>query len=328
MEPPAYRTMGLAVPVTDALDARLWRDRYAYGLILGVGERSSKSAAVDRVLGCQGRAGKSKTAAGRAEAAAQSEAAAYADQLSNSVIRWQLKVALSELEIKLGIPFGVLIRKGTPVDSGLVRGVDYDQEVPRLPMTPQEQLNYFRIDLPPSVISVERVRAYWFDQLVWTITPGESSGPILRFEHPGTSSLHLMPTTGTSIWIGWPTGGPPLGAMSLLSGLGGNVPDVWSVDYTMGPRSKYGQIGEIEAAIAHWVYCKAGKILYSIAGMAASRGITSASLSIDGLSKSVSLANQGAIFKAVEDRLEEAEKSIDWKALRAYKRGLRVRGYG
>lgn len=315
--------------MTDLLDPKLWRERYAFGITLGAGDRPVETDSIAKILGCAPPRGTSKTLAGRELKAASSALQEAACGLSDTVIGWHLRAATSDLEIKLGIPLGLVVAKGTPVDAGLVRGQDYDVEVPRKEFTNSNARLYYRIDLPAGVVSVQRIRAYWFNQLVWSISAADGNLDLIQLEHPGTSSLHIMPTQSATLLVGFPEiGGFAYGSMQMICGYPSPLPAVWSVDYTIAPRARYGAVGEVEAALAHWVYCRAGVLLLSIGGRAASRGLTNASLSIDGLSKSVGLAGMGAINKALEDRLKEATEAIDWQQLRLYKRGLRVVPYG
>lgn len=325
-ETPAYRTLGLTVPIAEVLDPQRWRDRYAHGIVLGEGEPTEQQDSIDKILGCKGSRGKAKTLAGREAAAAQELIDAVAKTLPEDTIRWHIKVALSELETRLGIPMGIVVRKSTPVDTGLVQGVDYDQEIPRLPFTRFNQQRFFRIDLPAGVISVERVRAYWYGQRVLSISTADGNKDLIQFEHPGISSLHILPTNATTLLIstaGW-------GSWQMIYALEGDLPHVWGVDYTLGPKARYGTVGDIELVLAHWALCKASITLLSIGGMAASRGLSSSSLSFDGISKSVSLQASAmyGINSALENRFKEATEAIDWKALKTYKKGLRVVPYG
>lgn len=330
MTTPSHRTLGLSVPVTEVLDPKLWRERYAYGLVLGVGDPPQEVSSIERILRCSGNRG-ARTAGGAAAGEVQDAAAVLARELSDDVIRWHLRAALSELEVKLKIPFGTVIVKSTPVDTGLVRGVHYDREAPRIPFLGLDQRNYYRLDMPAGVISVERIRAFWFGQAVWSLSAADGNAELIRLEHPGTSSLHIMPTTAATLLVAMPTlASAAYGAMQMIGGFPSPLPDVWGIDYTLGPVTKTGEPGQIEAVLAHWCYCKAGIVLLSLAGQAQAKGISSASLSMDGISKSVALTNSVmyGINSAYEIRLKEAEEAIDWKALMMYKRGLRVRPYG
>jgi hypothetical protein len=326
---PAYNTLGLTVPVTDLLDPVLWRERYAFGITLGTGDRPVETDSVARLLGCSSSRGLPKTLTGKQAKEAEAALADGVTTMSDDVITWFLRAAVSELEMRLGLPLGLVVAKGTPIAPGLVRGTDYDVEVPLKPFLNTDQARFYRIDLPAGTIQIDRIRAFWFGQLVWSISAADGNRDLIVFEHPNTASLHLMPTQSATLLVAMPAlGSAAYGSLQLIMGYPSPLPGVWSVDYVMGPTNRYGGPGDIEAVLAHWVYARAGVLLLSIGGRAASRGLQSASLSIDGLSKSVGLAGAGAINKALEDRLQAVTDSIKWQDLKLYKAGLRVRPYG
>tara|TARA_R110000824_G_scaffold54028_2_gene149066 strand:- start:20052 stop:20954 length:903 start_codon:yes stop_codon:yes gene_type:complete len=271
-----------------------------------------------------------KTKAGIAASETQIAAATAIDSLSDDTIRWHLRAALSELEVRLGIPMGIEIIKSLPIDEGLVKGVDYDRAEPRRPFTRSDQRNWFQIPLAESVISIERVRAYWFGTLVWEISTAQENVELVTLEWKTAGSAHILPTALSNLLITSPIGGGDFGAFQLINGWASPLPDVWSVDYTRGPMTKTGEVGQVEAVLAHWCYCAAGILLLSQGGLAQSKGLTNASVSIDGLSRSVGL--QASAIYGINSSLEEAYKKsmerIDWKRLRIYKRGLRIRPYG
>jgi hypothetical protein len=322
-----YRTLGLTVPVTEALDPQLWRERYAHGLFLGSSPASAPSGSgslADRL--CAGQ-GTPKTGAIKALQDSQAALSAVVTEISDDVIRWFLRVALSELEVKLGIPMGIITVKSLPVDDGLVQGRDYDRAEPRRPFTRSDQGNWFRIDLPPNVISVERVRAYWFDSLVWEISPANNNEQLFKLEWPRIGSGHILPTVMANLFIQ----GTSYGALNLHNSFQTPLPDVWGVDYTCGPVDHYlGQPAQIEAVLAHWVYCAAGILLLAEGGLARSQGLTSASVSIDGLSRSIGLQASGVtgLYGALSDAYERTMERIDWKALKLYKAPPRLVPYG
>lgn len=320
-----HRVLGTAVPVATLLDPAVWRERYAFRILSSETEEEPEDE-ISRILGCSSKRGKAKTKGGRS--AAQSVVTQCAQSLKPSVIRWHLQVALSQLEILLGMPFGLVTVKGDPVDPGLTLGVDYDKREPRRPFYRSDQDNFYRFDLPAGTISIERVRAYFYDQLVWSISADDNNAGLLLFEHPGTASAHVLPTQSATLLLAWPgLASSAFGAFHLMYGMPSPLPGVWSIDYTMGTETKYGQVGLIEAALAHWVFCKAGVMLLSMEALAQTMGVQSASLSLDGLSKSVSLS-PGGIFSALEERLDAATKDLDVDKLRIYKRGLRIRSTG
>lgn len=323
-----YRTMGLTVPVTEALDPVLWRERYAHGLFLGQGPAAApdggSGSLADRLCATKG---SPKTGALRALEASQDALNRIVTEIPYETIRWHLRVAMSELETKLGIPMGIVTVKSLPVDPGVTRGRDYDRAEPRRPFTRSDQANWFRIDLPPNVISVERVRAFWFDSVVWEISAAQNNTQLFKLEWPRIGSGHILPTTTANLFIS----GTAYGALSLHNTFHSPLPDVWGVDYTIGPMDHYlGQPGQIEAVLAHWVYCAAGIMLLSSGGLAKSQGLTNASVSIDGLSRSIGMqaSGIGGIYSALTAAYDAAMTRIDWKAIKLYKTGLRIRPFG
>ena len=302
------RILGLSVPVTELLDPVLWKNRYAYGVLLG---------AVQREWQTVNHGGDIKR-----------ELVKKVDEIPPETIRWHLRAALSELEVKLGVPMGVVICKSKPVDDGLVVGRDYDREVPRLPYTLGETEAWWRIDAPSGCISIERVRAYYFGTKIWEFSTANGNQEHIRLVHPALGTVHLLPTNLASIIV------TPEGRTGVFHTVYANrvgVPDFWAVDYTLGPVTKVtGQAGHVEAVLADWVYCAAGIKLLNLASMAVSKGITSSSVSMDGVSRSVSLQASAmyGMNSALEKVYSDAMQRIDWKALKTYKRGLRLKMYG
>lgn len=323
----SYRTLGLTVPISEVLDPKKWRERYAYNLLTGSGgSGSSRSGAVASVM-CPGATGKKA-----AIKTAQDEFNNLIGDIPDETIKWHLRVALSELETKLGIPMGIVRVKSKPLDAGLTQGQDYERLEPRRPYTHSQHDNWLRVDLPPSVISIERVRLYWFGTNVWEISPEQGNTSLVHLEWPDVGSAHILPNQMTNLLI--TSSGlaqSNYGAFQLLMGAHSHVPDVWAIDYTLGPLDKQTRTPmQIEAVLAHWVYCVATILLLSMSGLARSQGLSSSSLSLDGLSKSISLQASAiyGINSALENALENATKRIDWKALKLYKRGLKFHPFG
>ncbi len=301
------RILGLSVPVTEVLDPKLWKERYAYGVLLGAVQ--SEWQKVNR------------------GGDVRRELVKRIDEVPLEVIRWHLRAALSELEMKLGLPMGVVICKSKPVDDGLVVGRDYDKEVPRLPYTLSDNENWWRIDVPAGCISIERVRAYYFGTRIWEFSEAQGNLDLVRLVWPRHGVAHVLPTNLASIIVS-PEGRG--GIFNTVYANRTNVPDFWAVDYTLGPVSKQtGEVGHIEAVLANWVYCAAGILIHNLASMAVSKGITSSSVSMDGVSRSINLQASAmyGMSSALEHVFDEAMKRIDWKALRTHKRGIRVKSY-
>lgn len=340
---PRYRTLGLTVPVADVLDARLWRLRYAVGTNAGVTPQVAADPSTSEgqacIFGGEVRA--------ILEGAIDQEQAALAGELlaglPDSTIRWHLRAALSEAEVKLGVPMGVEIVKSNPIDVGLVQGVHYDRVRRRLPFYRSDMSEWWVLRIPePSVISVERVRAFYFGTQVWHFDGGRAPGEtvevtqgddVIRLVWGKQGIAHLLPVQLSAfIAVGGSDGmaSAEYGLWNTITQHQTAVPDFWAIDYTVGPVTRSGEVGRIEAVIADWVSAVAAMKLLSIAGLQQSRGLTSASVSMDGVSQSVGL-QASAIYglnSALENVYKEAEKRIDWRRLRAYKQGIRVVPYG
>lgn len=300
----------LSVPVAEVLDPALWRERYAYGLVLG--EAATRGSTLrERVL-----------AAKRGAAGPNGDAAAI-EGLPDSVIRWHLRVALSEVGTKLGIPLSTEVIKADPVDEGLVRGIDYDRVVPRLPYRRAETDQWFMLPLENNVVSVERIRAYWYDDLIMEVSPARGNADLIAIQHPRQGIVHVVPANLQSLTMD--TAGN-YGAWFTIVGALAHAPYFWAVDYTRGPIARDGSPQRIEAVLAHYVYCTAGLTLLALDSVARIKGITSSSLSLDGVSRSISVSPH--LHQVLADTWEAALKRIDWPSLRTSHRGLRLRMYG
>lgn len=336
---PRYRTLGLTVPVTDVLDPDLWRLRYAVGT--NAGTRPSR-VVTSTNTSCVFGGTLLEAISGEGD---QDQAALLGQLVSglpDSTVRWHLRAALSELEMRLGMSMGIQIVKANPVDAGLVQGVHYDRIRQRLPFYKSELQSWWRVDLPDAgVISIERVRAWYFGTNVWTFDPGTAPGTLVEAEDDrnvirlewGTQGVaHLLPVQLSAFLAttGGGEGAARYGLWHTITQHRSAVPDFWGIDYTVGPVSKSGEIGQIESVLADWAYARAGIKLLSMAGLAQSRGLTSASVSMDGVSESVGL-QASAIYglnSALEEVFKRQHESIDWKKLRAYKRGIITLGLG
>lgn len=315
MARPDYRTLGLTVPVTDAIDPKLWRELYAFGITLGPGSRT-------RTLSERMSAAKCRVKTKQCGDSDQDTLDDLVTELPDAVIRWHLRAALSELELKLGVNMGIQVVRSKPLDENSGQA---DKVIGRLPYTHGEAQAWYRIDLPHNnIISVERVRGFYYSQKVWEISGDHMNEDLIRLEWSRPGTIHILPTNLQSIAV---TQGGNYGVWETIHLHRSPIPDFWAIDYTTGPIARTGEVGKIEAALANWVYCAAGIMLMSIGGMGASKGITSTSTGIDGLSRSVSLQASAmyGINSALETRMKEANERINWKQLRVAKRGIRVK---
>lgn len=305
--------MGLSAPVSVALDPAVWRANYVHGIPLGPDSSQGLLATCSAAVG----------------ATATEAIAAALDELSDDTIRWQLKVALSELSVKLGIPLGVAVVKSPPIDAGLVQGVHYDLVLPRQPYTHGEGESWYRLDMHGPVISIERVRAYYYGQLIWEFSNARNNIDLVRTAWATQGTAHILPINFQSVIVTQSALGGPgnYGVWHTLGAHRSPVPDFWGIDYTKGPVDKEtGTPGELELVLINWVMAVASQPLLAIAGMGRTQGITNQSVSFDGLSRSVGLSAsaQAGLYGALEAMYQRIEARIDWKQLRAYKRGPRV----
>jgi hypothetical protein len=292
-------SLGLSVPISEVLDPDLWLQRYAWPII-----DSMKALWI---------ASQAKTAF---------------EAIPKDVIRWHLRSALSELELQIGVPMGIRVVKGEPVDSGLVQGRDYDQVRPRLPfMTSEARRSWNKVDLPAGVISVQRVRAFFFNSLIWSISAADDNEEFIHLQWPEQGTLRLTPTNSVGLVL---NADALLSLYQTLAGYGRVVPNVWSVDYTMGPTDQLGQPGMIETVLADWVGAKAGILLLNQAGVAQTKGLSSTSIGFDGFSRSVSLQASAmyGINSCLEKVYQDKLNGLDIKRIRLLKRGIQVRAYG
>lgn len=314
----AYRTLGLTCPVAEILDPDLWRRRYAFGLPLqldGAVLANSGGACAD-------------ACARVAEAGRDPNLQAAVTELDPSVIRYHLRAALSDLELRLGVPLGIVSYRSEPLDERDELGRTFDQLLPRRPYVRDEAADFYRLRLPPGCLSIERIRGVLFGTVVLEVSRAAGNGEILRLEWPKVGEVHMIPVNLQAVLLAQGSG-YALSFYELMQRTGGSPPDFWAIDCTCGPTGQYdGTPGQIELVLAHWVGLRAARAILPLLGDATSRGVTSTSTSFDGYSTSVSLASgQGGLYSATLAAFKALEEEIDWKRLRTYKRGLRVIGF-
>lgn len=298
-----------SVRVTELMSPRHWRDRYAYGLLLGE---------VTRIASMVGQAG-DRTQAMKKKI----------QELPDDVIRWHLRAAASELEMKLGLKFNMQIVKSLPIDEGLKIGQDYDLSVPRQAFSRAMQESWCRIDLPETpVLSVERVRAWYGDQLLWELSAEHGLEEVLTIAHPKQGTIHLMPFWSISA-AAFPSLSMNSGVLTYMRRMWGMmdpIPGYWGVDFTTGP-STGGMPNEIPAVLADWCYSVASLKLLQIGALGITKGVSGGSTSIDGISRSVNF-NPSGLYANLERALQTTIDRIDWKQIRLSMRGILVRPYG
>lgn len=301
------RSLGLSVPVAEVLSAPKWRTRYAHGVLLGAIRREWRTV---------NRGGDPVR-----------ELTRVVDALPDDTIRHHLAVALSEVEVKLGIPMGVTICKSPPLDDGVIQGVHFDRLLERRPMTERRDIG-FRIPAPPGLVSIERIRAYFYGNKLWEVSESAGNFADLQISWANQGTVTISPTALTTIVVS----GDALHTTLLHRVYSMQVafPDFWAIDCTLAPSDRQsGIVGHIPLVLAHYIACAASIPLLSLASMAVSQGVTSSSVSLDGVSRSISLQASAmyGMNSALENVYKEALQRINWKELSLALRGIRVRGY-
>jgi len=304
-DPPSYRCLGTTCSVAEAIDPALWRKRYAWGVNLG-GSVDVKAA----IRRCGGTARDIEDLKEKVEG------------IPLDTIAYHLRSSLSDAEIKLGISMAIRRYRAMPAEDGLVLQRDYDLRSEPIAFNPATSRGTVRLDLPPSLLSVERIRGVAWGNVVIDWSP-ETAGVQIGITDGQRGEVHVTPMQLSNQTIPLGTLGPRTINQNAV------IPGFWRVDFTCGPWAKYDgkdMPGRIELAIADWIGLKAAVRLLSLAGTAAGGGIASGSLSVDGLSKSLSTTASAmyGLNSALEQVYKEAAESIDWKALRAYKNPMRV----
>lgn len=313
-------SLGLTIPVPEVIDPALWRERYVFGHQLGL---------------------ELKFAAGIHADAIEAAMIDLAGRLPEHVIAWHLRCSLGELGNKLGVSFERLVVKSEPLDDGLRAGIDYDVVQQRIPLTRHSVENNYRIELCESILSVERVRLYIGDNLVFTVHNPSTGAASIRIHDQRNGVLYIVGQADATMQMGaWgnASGALPLGnrgfanAMysTLVTGIQprGSIPGAWSVDYVKGPISHEGIPNRIDVALANWVALNAGRLMLGISGGSQAGGLGSSSVSIDGVSQNAAVS-QSAMYglnAPMETAFEAITKLIDWNMYRRRLRGIHVGG--
>lgn len=246
------------------------------------------------------------------------------DSLPAAAVAWALRAGLSHVATQIGVDFGIVRYAAAAVSDGLVRGVDFDADAKPLPYNPSARSSHgYQLQLPSAAVSVSRVRWQMFGSTVLDIDADDSSTGTIQITDPAKGAVLLRLPTSSSI-------APVVGFWPALYGYSYTVPGAILVDWIGGMRSHGGQLGYVPAALADYVRTWAGIRICNQAGTFSTRGVTNASVSVDGISKSNSF--QASAMYGVNSSLEavykEELKDLDLKAIRLYMRGFTVSRYG
>jgi hypothetical protein len=223
-----------------------------------------------------------------------------------------ITLIVNDVQSILGIEFERQ-RVLTDPDPNLVLGTDYEIVGERLHyFHPATAMTYYYIPLPhPNVVSIERVRLFLRNQLVYAV-PVEwvyftSKEGVLRIA-PFLSNA--VPQSTTAGWV------PGLFPHDTLD----TVPGAWGVDYTFG-------YGQVDADIARYIGLRAAIQVLALAGAGAdiAGGLGSESLSQDGITESISY-HQGkwGPYSGLIEVYQEELKTINIRGKRLAKKGFKV----
>lgn len=287
------RNMGTEVPIMDVLDARRWVEVYFWPVVDNLAMVPHPREAGKTLL----------------------------DAIPPRAISVALAAALSQVERRVNVQFGLIRYRSQPVDDGAVQGIDYDAIAERLPLTHADPTGTgLRLQLPRDVVQVSRIRGVFLGTTVVDIDPTDSDTGQVTWLDRGAGLLTVYTTASQQVSV------PVL----YLHTHGASIPAFWAVDYVTGLTSVTGRTGMIPAELADYVGMEAGIRLLNQVGTMQTKGVSSTSLGFDGFSKSVSL--QASAMYGVNSSLETVYKDamgrIDLDKARWFYHGSTVVGYG
>lgn len=251
--------------------------------------------------------------------------------LPDHVVQWHLAWALSELGAKLYAPLSVEIVKTVPVDDDLVQGTDYHRTRDPLPMIQSNARDNCRIDIGEPIISIQRVRLSYYGSIVQTLDSAAQLETV-RIVNRKAGTIHIMPSTfdiGLATAVNRPlpyVAALHQGSWSRQYQQRTTLPATWLIDYTTGPTDGFGAPGTLPAALAHYVWARAGLIMYSLSGIAQGGGVASGSVSIDGVSHSIGTTASAmyGLNSAYEKVLQDEVKALDLDFWRRHMSGVQA----
>ena len=233
--------------------------------------------------------------------------------MSLDVVQNFLNLALEKLESRLSISFARKRVKMFPIDPGLIEGKDYEVALPRMNWDIQEAKEYLKVILPHSqVISIERVRAYWRNSLIWNVPLSE-----VKLRDYKAGFFNIVPQNV----VGWVSLGgfllPP--AIAAISSPLSYMVDFWSVDYTYGLKT---MDGDLKA----WVFYEAAMDILTILGSAQNPGIASKTITYDGLTTATTTTASAIynIYSSDIDAFRQKQQQIDLDKKKQKMHGMRI----
>lgn len=285
------------VQIAEVIDANRWRRLYAWGLALVV---DSSLAATLR-------------AAGLTEA----RIAELTGELPDEVIQAHLQAALSEMGAKLGTRLET-VRVTTPL-AGETLPTGHARGVPRPLLVSSDSDYALSLQLPEQVLGMVRLRAVFYGDVLATWSTEEELAR-LQVTDPrgGIVRVGFTLEQWARYVSGWYTPWRQMDQPPPISSF-------WYADYLSGFVAPYtdGAPGSVPEVLDKWVATTASLTLLPLVGAANTGGAASSSISMDGLSRSVSLPD-GGIWGYYLRHLKEARDGINLDALRTLYNPRRV----
>ena len=232
--------------------------------------------------------------------------------LPDSLLQHHIDDAISFMRHKLGVPLREMRVLTKPYDQSLstppVKGVDYDEDGYLLQWSSIDG-EWSTVRLPHSnIIRVNNVRGIYNGRVVYRIpndwvTGNEFKGGYFRIRATETGvNNYLIDESGQFLeWM-------------LLEANGTNtVPGFWAVDYTYGSEDD-----QVPRVVCDYIMKKAAIVVLDQLGMEISRGYSSLSASVDGLSSTVGLlaSAEKSLFGSLTTRYEQELSDMNLLDLR------------
>lgn len=279
-------SLGLTIPVESILDVAQFRHDFLYGLVLGqsVTDKDfiaawSKWTVPTETLPCP------KTQ----QQAMELLNLALWGNVPDSTVLEHLRMQLSRLETQLGITMEIRQIAMEPIDGS---SGQYDEIRPRLPWVGTNRINgAMRVEVPGPIIAVQRVRAVDAEGSVIR----EVDLNLVRIADKRMGIIEFVDPTGSGFPYRSPTSVVSGGASNLFGSAlrltaVDTYPGFWAVDYLTGPVTN-GRAGEVPAAVKFQVWAQVAVFLLALHSNVTTKGVSSQSRNVDGISNSVNLTN-------------------------------------
>lgn len=239
--------------------------------------------------------------------------------ISDEAVSDQLLFHLSNQEVRIGLRFGLRQIAMAPLDD---ESAPYDEVSDRLSLI-SSTASYVRLQLPGPIASVRRIRI---------VVNGVTQGTLPASAWQVSDSRQGVVQISSGGWAAEnsarfvPTGDDGnLFASSLRFLRPPTVPSVYAVDYTAGVAD-----GKVPLALLYTVWCDAARFLLSLNSTILTKGISSQSRTVDGISNNISLTNTAMydINSALELIVKDYAEKMSPTVLARKMRGITVRRFG